>query len=78
MNTPHDDALLTRDNTAAALTAAGYPISRATLCTMATRGGGPAYHHFGKHVVYRWSTAFAWAKSRLSKEIKSASERPAA
>jgi hypothetical protein len=78
MNTPHEDALLTRDDTAAALTAAGFPISRATLCTMATRGGGPAYRKFGRHVVYRFGDALTWAQGRLSAPKCSTSERPAA
>jgi hypothetical protein len=78
MNAPNDDTLLTRDDTAAALTAAGFPISKTTLQTMATRGGGPAYRKFGRHVVYRWSTTLAWARGRLSEEIKSTSELPAA
>jgi len=37
------DALLTRDATAAALTAAGFPVSAKTLGGEATRGGGPPY-----------------------------------
>ena len=37
------DALLTRSETAAALTAAGFPVRAATLATKATRGGGPAF-----------------------------------
>ncbi|NDG49203.1 MAG: hypothetical protein EBY30_09210 [Rhodospirillales bacterium] len=35
------DALLKREAAAAALTAAGYPVSPRTLATKATRGGGP-------------------------------------
>jgi hypothetical protein len=75
MNTPHEDALLTREATATALTAAGYPITRATLATMAVRSGGPAFHRFGKYVVYRWSTTLAWAQSRLSAPMRSTSEQ---
>jgi hypothetical protein len=78
MSTPNDDALLTREATAAALTAAGYSISRTTLQTMATRGGGPAYRKFGRHVVYRFGDAIAWAQSRLSAPKCSTSERSAA
>jgi len=43
-NAEHPDALLTRDQTAAALTARGFPIKAKTLSTKASRGGGPPYH----------------------------------
>jgi hypothetical protein len=78
MNTPNDEALLTRDDTAAALTAAGFPISKTTLQTMATRGGGPPYRKFGTRVVYRYGEAIKWAKGRLSEPKYSTSEQPAA
>jgi hypothetical protein len=60
------ETLLSRDATAAALTAAGYPIKPKTLATKATRGGGPPYRLFGPRVLYRWVDALAWAESRLS------------
>lgn len=68
------DTLLTRLNTAIALTAAGFPISAATLQTMVTRGGGPPFRNFGVRVLYRWGDALAWAQSRLSKPRRSSSE----
>jgi len=74
MNLPDDDALLTRDSVAAALTEAGYPISGATLATKATRGGGPPYRLFGRRPLYRWGEAISWAESKLSKPIRSTSE----
>jgi hypothetical protein len=49
------NALLPRDVTATALTEAGYPISKATLATMASRGGGPPYQMWGPRVIYRWA-----------------------
>jgi hypothetical protein len=60
------NALLRRTQLAAALTELGYPLAPATLATMATRGGGPPFHKFGAHVLYRWGDALAWAQSRLS------------
>jgi hypothetical protein len=64
---PHDpDTQLTRDKTAAALTAAGFPIKAKTLATKATRGGGPPYRLFGPRAVYRWGDALAWAQKRLT------------
>ena len=41
------DVLLTRQQTAEALTAFGLPIKATTLATKATRGGGPPYRKFG-------------------------------
>jgi hypothetical protein len=65
-STPGDpDALLTRDATAAALTAAGYPIAAKTLGGKATRGGGPPYGLFAGRALYRWGAALDWARSRL-------------
>lgn len=69
------DTLLTRQVMAQALTAAGFPMSAATLATMATRGGGPPYRVWGgKKPLYLWGEALDWAHSRLSKPIHSTSE----
>ena len=54
--------LLRRADCARILTSAGFPISPKTLATMASRGGGPPYHKFGRAVLYRWSEALAWAE----------------
>lgn len=72
------DTMRDRKSTAEALTNAGFPVSPATLATMATRGGGPQYHLFGRKPLYRWGDALAWAKGRLSKPIRSTSEAEAA
>lgn len=71
------EALLTRQATAAALTAAGYPIASKTLATKATRGGGPPYRNFGPRALYRWGEALAWAEARLSPPRRSTSETDA-
>lgn len=68
------DVLLTRDQTAAALNDAGYPIKAKTLATKATRGGGPPYRLFGTRPLYRWDDALAWAEARLSMPRVSTSE----
>jgi hypothetical protein len=68
------DALLDRARTAAALTEAGFPVTRATLATKATRGGGPPFCRFGTKPLYRWADALAWARSRLSRPMLSTSE----
>jgi hypothetical protein len=62
---PDRDALLTRDETAVTLTAAGYPIRSATLCTKAARGGGPPFRRFGTRSLYRWGDAIDWAEGRM-------------
>jgi len=72
------DGLLTRRQTAEALTEAGFPVSDKTLATMATRGGGPLYRKFGPRVLYRWGDALDWAHSRLSDARASTSEHEAA
>ena len=75
MAIPDDfDALLGRRATAAALTAAGFPIAPATLATRASRGGGPKFRGFGRHPLYRWGDSLEWARSRLSALVASTSE----
>ena len=74
MPTPHPDALLRRADAAKALTEAGYPTPKATLATLACRGGGPAFHRYGKIPLYRWRDALAWAKARLSQAHTCTSE----
>ncbi len=68
------DALLTREATAAALTAAGYPVKAKTLATKATRGGGPPYRLFSSRTLYRWADALAWAEAVTSAPRCSTSE----
>lgn len=68
------DALLTREATAAALTEAGFPIKAKTLATKATRGGGPPYQKFSNRPLYAWGSAVAWAQSRLGPIVTSTAE----
>ncbi len=56
------DCRLTRDQLAVALSAAGYPISSATLATRVSRGEGPPHALWGIRVYYRWGDALEWAK----------------
>jgi hypothetical protein len=72
------NSLLTRQAAAMALTRSGYPTSPKTLATMATRGGGPPFHHYGPRVLYRWRDALQWAEKRLSPALRSTSEADAA
>jgi hypothetical protein len=74
MAIPNDpDTILTRRETAAALTEAGFPTSEATLTTKATRGGGPPYMRYGPRAIYRWGCALTWAKARLTPAAATAS-----
>ena len=75
MSTINPDALLPRDQTAAALTAAGYPTQPATLATKATRGGGPPFYKYGPRVLYRWGDVLDWAQARLSVQLASTSDK---
>jgi hypothetical protein len=72
------DALLTRAETAAALTAEGYLIKPATLASKASRGGGPPYRLFGVRPLYRWGEALAWAEGRMSAPRRTTSENSVA
>jgi hypothetical protein len=71
---PDPDALMTRDQIAAELTKAGFPVRAKTLATKATRGGGPMFRRFGSRPLYRWSDALAWAQGRLGPPLRNTSE----
>jgi hypothetical protein len=58
--------LLTREQTATQLTAAGYRIKEKTLATKASRGGGPPYRIFNGKALYRWADALDWARNRTA------------
>ncbi len=70
-------ALLTREQTAAALTALGYKVSPKTLSTKATRGGGPPYSLFCGRALYRWQDALDWARGLTTPPRRSTSEADA-
>lgn len=71
------DRLLRRQELADALTEEGFPTSKATLASMAVRGGGPPYQKWGRVPLYRWGDALAWAESRLSPPRHTSSEADA-
>jgi hypothetical protein len=60
------DALLTRDQAAAALTESGFPVAPKTLAVRASRGDGPPYQLFGARALYKWDDVQAWARGRLT------------
>jgi hypothetical protein len=62
---PDPEDLLTREQTASALSRIGYRVKEKTLATKASRGGGPPYHLFNGRAVYRWGSALAWAQSSM-------------
>jgi len=68
------DSFLRRDQAAKALTAAGYPVSPATLATKACRGAGPRFRLFGRVPLYRWGDLLEWAENKLSPPVSSTSE----
>jgi hypothetical protein len=76
MAIPEDpEKLLRRAETAAALTASGYPTTTGGLETRASRGGGPPFRHWGSRtVLYRWGDALEWAQSRLGPAVRTTSE----
>ena len=68
------ETLLRRADAARALSEVGYPMARATLATLATRGGGPPYRRFGRVPLYQWGELLDWARSRLSPPMHSTGE----
>jgi hypothetical protein len=74
----HPDTLLLREQAADALTQRGYKTSKATLATLATRGGGPTFVKYGPRPLYRLGDLLAWAESRLTTPRHSTSEADAA
>lgn len=73
----NSDQLMTREQVAAALTAAGFPTKAKTLATKATRGGGPPYRLYSARVLYRWGDALEWANSKLTPVVHNTAERKA-
>ena len=71
---PRPDSRLTREQTAATLTSAGFPIRPKTLATKATRGGGPPYNLFSGRALYVWGEALAWAQGATSAPRQSTSQ----
>jgi hypothetical protein len=77
---PDLDARLTRVETAAALTRAGFPTTALTLADKASRGGGPPFSIYGRSSVYVWRDVIAWAESRLTprRTTENETKQPAA
>ena len=67
------ESLLTRDKAAAALSKFGYPTTRLTLSTLASRGGGPVYRRYGRRALYLWADLLSWAEGRCSPPRRSTS-----
>ncbi|AWC21402.1 hypothetical protein CO731_00853 [Aminobacter sp. MSH1] len=56
----------------------GIDIAVATLNKLATIGGGPEMQYAGRIPLYHIDALDAWAMARLSKAVRSTSERTAA
>lgn len=52
----------------------GIPCSEKTLAKLACIGGGPVYRRFGRIPLYLIADLEAYAKSRISKPVRSTSE----
>ena len=75
VSVPNDpETWLRRNETAEALTEAGFPISPATLATKGSRGGGPRFRKFGRYPLYRWGDSLEWARSKLGPVVTSTAE----
>jgi hypothetical protein len=71
------DTLLTRPQTAKALTDCGVPTAEKTLSTKASRGGGPPYRLYGKIAIYTWGDVVAWVREIMGESASNATERHA-
>ena len=63
-----------REQAAALLTEWGYPTARATLDTLATRGGGPKFCRWGRTPLYAEDDLRAWVCQRLTPAVSSTAE----
>ncbi len=70
--------LRSRKGMAQFLTEQGFKTAEASLATWATRGGGPPFRKYGVFPLYDEDEALEWARSRLSKRVRSTSELEAA
>lgn len=68
------DAIINRVRAAEELTRLGYPTSKASLATLASRGGGPPYRIYSKTAIYTWREVLEWARARCSAPRRSTSE----
>ena len=68
MTLPDPNARLIRDDTAAALRAAGFHFSSATLGTRAARRTGPPVEMFSGRPVYTWASTLAWAQADAARK----------
>ena len=70
-----EDRLLSAAELGPALKGAiGINVAVATLNTQAVRGGGPPFQYLGRRRFYRWGTALAHYRARLSTPVTSTSE----
>jgi hypothetical protein len=76
LNARARDDLLSRDQVAERLTAAGYRIKEKTLATKASRGGGPPYHIFNGRALYHWGDALDWARQGMKSPPRLVSYEP--
>jgi hypothetical protein len=67
-------AKVPRKQLAEHLTAIGYPISRFTLDSLASRGGGPPYFLWRSIAIHEWGEALKWAQERLTAKRSTATE----
>jgi hypothetical protein len=74
LSLPDPNARLIRDEAAAALRAAGYHFSSATLATRAYKRTGPPVEMFSGRPVYTWASTLAWAQADA--ESKASKRRP--
>ncbi len=56
----------------------GRGIAVQTLARLRCQGGGPAFHRFGRNILYRASDLDAWLASKITAPLASTSDVAAA
>jgi hypothetical protein len=51
----------------------GFPVAPRTLVKLRVVGGGPAFHKFGRSVIYNSEDLIRWAKDRIGQKRVSTS-----
>jgi hypothetical protein len=64
----------TRKEAARKLTEWGYPIAKATLDTLATRGGGTRFSRWGRKPLYAEADLLEWVQGHLTQPVRSTAE----
>ena len=69
-----ENPMLDRGAAATYVASYGLPMSPKTLAKLASIGGGPIFHRFGRRVCYSRDSLDDWIKAKLSPPMASTSD----